>query len=41
MQIAAAQRNNGCFQVWGITQDLSLKTITQTSPGGNWSAWGP
>ena len=35
------EQNNGCVQVWGIDQNGSVKSITQTSPGGGWSAWGP
>ena len=41
MQIAAAQQNNGCVQLWGIDMNLAVKTAWQTSPGGNWTAWSP
>jgi hypothetical protein len=41
VQLAAAQQNNGCVQLWAIDPNRNLHTITQQSPGGNWNAWQP
>ena len=41
LQLAAAQQNNGCVQLWGIDSNLAVKTIAQTSPGGGWNSWSP
>lgn len=40
IQMAAALQNNGCVQLWGIDQNLAVKSIRQTSPGGGWGSWG-
>jgi hypothetical protein len=41
IQLAAAQQNNGCVQLWAIDPDLNLHSITQKSPGGDWNGWQP
>ena len=41
LQVTAAQQNDGRVELWGIDTYLSVKTITQTSPGGDWSGWSP
>lgn len=40
-QLAACQQNNGCVVVFAIDMYLSTKAAFQTTPGGNWTAWGP
>ena len=36
---AAQQRGNRGAQLWGVTEDYTLTTTYQVSPGGNWSEW--
>lgn len=38
-ELAAAQQNNGCVQVFALDMMLQLWTTWQTTPGGNWSMW--
>ena len=41
IQLAAAQQNDGCVQLWVLDPDLNLHSITQQSRGGNWNSWQP
>ena len=37
MQMAAAQQNNQCAELWGIDMNLAVKTTWQPAPGGTWT----
>ena len=41
MQMAACQQNNGSVVVFAIDTKGMTKAVFQSSPGGNWGAWGP
>lgn len=38
-ELTAAEQNNGCVQLWAVTNMQQLISITQTSPGGGWNSW--
>jgi hypothetical protein len=38
-ELAAAQRHDGCVQLWVLDMKRALWSTWQTSPGGNWVAW--
>ena len=38
LDVAAAQQNNGCVQVWALDQKMTLWSQWE-SPGGDWSVW--
>ena len=40
-ELTAAQQNNGCVELWAITLNQALISISQIAPGGNWGPWAP
>lgn len=36
---AVQQRGNRGAQLWGVTEEMTLMTTFQETPGGNWSGW--
>lgn len=39
LQVAAALQNNGCCQLWVTDKLQQLWSMSQISPGGDWSGW--
>lgn len=37
--IAAVQQSDGCLQIWAVSGDGTLMTISQTKRGGDWGPW--
>jgi hypothetical protein len=38
-ELAAAQRHDGCVQLWVLDMKREIWTTWQSSPGGNWNGW--
>lgn len=38
-ELTAAQRHDGCVQLWVLDMKRELWTTWQNSPGGNWNGW--
>ncbi|MET0646820.1 MAG: hypothetical protein ABW208_09385 [Pyrinomonadaceae bacterium] len=38
-ELTAAEQNNGCVQLWAVSLDQKLGSVTQSSPGGGWGNW--